>query len=553
MSAAAAPPATGADAAAAALKAGGVTRVFALCGDQVNSLFHALAAAGIEIIGARHESAAVQMADGWARATGTPGVAVVTGGPGHTNAVTGAAVAQGAQSPVLILSGQAAKARRDRGGNQSLHQADIMQPVVKWAIEAEDGGGVAELVARALVATCTGTPGAVSLSIPVNIADAPLPANALPSYPTHDDGTLAASDAAIAEAARILRAAQRPVLVLGGNAFQHAPHAELAAVVRKLGIPTYTNGQARGVVADDGDVCFGFASPLFNASFKDAAAADAWLVVGTAVDYNIASVVSPAAHVVQVHRDARQLGVGRLPAVAIAGDSVSTLAALARAIASPPPAWAVWRNECGARYREQQTYWARLEAMPPRSEPGIHPAAVCAALKRHWTPRVTLVVDVGDFVNWPKACFPALSPARYMDGGALGNLGGALPVGLGAQIARPGEPVWVFSGDGGFGYHGWELALAVERGLPIKVIVGNDSAWGTEMRLQRNRYARDIACTLPPLRYDRYAALQGAHGLHAETPDELPAAIDALMACSGPCLLDIRLAQLAGRPYGKNT
>ncbi len=538
-----------------------MNRIFGLCGDQVNALYHAIDAAGIEIVGARHESAAVQMADGWARATGTPGVAVVTGGPGHTNAVTGAAVAQGAQSPVLVISGQARKSHRERGGNQSLHQADIMRPITKWAVEAEDAQGLPELVMRALLIGSSGTPGAVSLSIPVDVAAAQTHfATAGESAELHAsrgrgfNGTqISAPSAGLDAAANVLAAARKPVIVLGGNPFQHAPHDALREAVRQMGIPTFTNAHARGVVPDDGDCCFGFASPLFNAMFREAASADVWLIVGTTVDYNIASVVSADAKVIQVHRDARRIGVGRVPQEAMAGDSAATLTALARTLSSHSVRWNEWRSHCRAAYRKQQAYWIHLAEDVRSNSAGIHPAWVCGELKRHWNADVTLVVDVGDFVNWPKACFPALSPAHYMDGGELGNLGGALPIAIGAQMARPAFPVWVFSGDGGFGFHGWELSMAAERNLPLKIIVGNDHAWGTEKRLQRVSYGRDVECDLPAIRYDQFAALQGVRGLYASTRKDLPAAIAELIACDGPCLLNVELQRLAGRPYAGMT
>jgi acetolactate synthase-1/2/3 large subunit len=352
----------------------------------------------------------------------------------------------------------------------------------------------------------------------------------------------------IARAAALLASAQRPVLVLGGCAAQHQPHDALASAVRRLGIPAFTNGHARGVVADDGALVLGHASPLFNGAFRIAADADLWLVGGAAIDYNIASVVAPGASVIQVHRDARQLAVGRVPTLGVEGDTAATLTALADAAPSQAR-WSAWLEACRARYRAQHAGWSRTLAQARAQRGGIHPAALCEALSRYRTPGMTLVVDVGDFVNWPKAYFPALAPARYMDGGALGNLGGALPIALGAQLARPKDPVWAFTGDGGYGFHSWDLSLAVERKLPLKVIVGNDAAWGTEKRLQCAAYGRDIACELPAIRYDRHAELLGLLAFHAETTGELESIVADFVSASGPCLLDITLAPQAGRPY----
>lgn len=549
---------TGAARAALGLKAAGVERVFALCGDHVNALFHAVAAAGIEVVGTRHESAAVQMADGWARATGRPGVAIVTAGPGHTNAVTGAAVAAGAQSPVLVISGQAPRARRERGGNQSLHQAALMRPVTKWAIEAEDAAGLDELVARALLVAAAPTPGPVSLSIPVDLAEARLPSGLRPPEPVR---AAAASDRVpardVREIAERLARARRPVLVLGGNAWSLGETRAVVAAAHRLGMPVFTNGHARGVVADDGRLCYGHANALFNALFDQARDADCLVLAGTGADYSLGSgarrLVADDAWVVQVHPDPAQIGVGRLPGDAIVGEVAAVLAALAAALDRPRAAqrWAAWHRRLRARWAARTRYWNELRrAHAGRASPGgFHPVAVCAALQPHWTPNTSLVFDVGDFSNWPKASFPAVAHAHYMDGGALGNLGGALAVGLGVQFARPAAPVWTFIGDGGFGFHGWELSVAVEHRLPIKLIVGNDRAWGTEKRLQLAGFGGEVACDLPAIRYDRFAELLGARGFHAGPQDDLQAVVDAFVAAEGPCVLDVDVLQLAGRPY----
>ena len=550
-------PITGAQLAARALKAHGVARVFALCGDHVNALFHAVENEGIEIVGARHESAAVQMADGWARATGLPGVVIVTGGPGHTNAVTGVAVAQGAQSPVVLISGQAAKKLRERGGNQSLYQADLMRPVTKWSIEAETPESTGELISRALSIAVSGTPGSVSVSIPVDVAKSTRDFVPAATGQQCQAGQYAATVpiSSATRAAKLLAAARRPVAIIGGNAWCHGSHKAIARALRALGIPAFTNGQSRGVIPDDGKFCFGYANPLFNRTFRAVADADLFLLIGSTLDYSFGSgtnrVVNPGASIVQVHQDPFQIGVGQTPHAAIVGDHASALRALESALAGSGLSTYLkrWRRELRQQYIEQQAYWQQLTRRSRNGSGGIHPAAVCKALQKHWTPNTTMVFDVGDFTNWPKAYFPAQLPARFMDGGALGNLGGALPLAIGAQIAAGSSSVWAFTGDGGFGFHGWELSTAVERDLPLKIILGNDNCWGTEKRLQRMEFGRDIACDLPAIRYDKFAHLLGVSAFHAATETELTRAIDRFAASRGPSLLQIDLAPLAGRPF----
>ena len=549
----------GASIAARALKARGISRVFALCGDHINALYHALRREGIEIVSTRHESAAVQMADGSARASGQPGVAVVTGGPGHTNAITGAAVALGAQSPVLIISGQARKSLRERGGNQSLHQADLMRPVVKWAVEAETPDSTGDLLTRALAVATSGTPGPVSVSIPVDVATAES------HHAMQEAGTLDLEPAAVLSTTavkpllQILLKSRRPVAVVGGNAWAHGKAGEVARHLRALRIPCFTNGQSRGVLPDDGKYGFGYANPLFNTTFRCIEQADLILLVGTTLDYSFGSgkncVVGPDAQIAEIHRDPSQIGVGHNPQAAVVGDHATVLGALRRALTGRDTAsrWSAWQRELRAHHAQKQRYWHQLGGSNTKTLSGVHPAAVCRALARYWTGDTTLVFDVGDFTNWPKASFPALIPARFMDGGALGNLGGSLPLAIGAQFAAGRKPVWAFIGDGGFGFHGWELSVLAEHDLPLKIIVGNDRCWGTEKRLQLAEFGSDIGCDLPALRHDRFAQLFGIGAYRVTSEADLAKTVSRFITDKGPALLDVGLVQLAGRPFQKPT
>jgi acetolactate synthase-1/2/3 large subunit len=553
---------TGADLAARTLKALGVTHVFALCGDHINTLFHALRLHGIQIIGTRHESGAVQMADGWARASGKPGVAIVTGGPGHTNAVTGMAVAQGAYSPVILISGQASATRRERGGNQTLYQAELMRPVTKWATEAVSPDCLGEFLVRAFHVATSDTPGPVSVSIPVDVADATLqsgatelPAIATTFFPDRIAGAdIPEDDPRLEHAADLLAQASRPVIVIGGNAWFHGSRESLSDSIRQLQIPTFTSGQARGIVADDGESCFGYANPLFNSVFEEAAAADAFLLVGAGVDHHFGSekrrLINPQARVIQIHRDPRQIGVGKIPSLSLAASHAATLQSLARILRNKPAtAPDAWREHIRRKYAEQKGYWTSLARWTDVTDHSLHPVQLCSSLRRHWSHDVSIVVDVGDFANWPKAYFPAVLPGQFMDGGALGNLGGSVPLAIGSCFAQRNSPVWTFVGDGGFGYHAWELSTAVEHHLPLKIIVGNDRAWGTEKRLQRKTFNADIGCDLPHIRYDRFAELVGAKGFHVGHAIDLDTVVDEFINASGPCVLNVELAQQTGRPF----
>jgi len=548
---------SGAGEIARAMKALGVEQAFGVCGDHVNSLYRACAIYGIEIIGVRSESAAVQMADGFARATGFPGVAIVTGGPGHTNAVTGLAVAQSAASPVVVLSGLTPIVQRERGGQQVLHQADIVRTVTKQALEVPEASHLAEAVARAFRIASAPTPGPVSLSVAVDVlaaraSDAGRRYHVGP-LPRAESGWAGVEHRELDAAAEAIARAERPCLVVGSGAWPAFGEDALRKAVRLSGLPAFTIDQARGLVPDDGELGFGYADPIFNRTFRELRRCDVVVLLGAHVDFHTCfggpQLLDPDCTVVQVHADPARIGTARASDIALTGPVRPLFEALATRLQQqgPSDAHARWRKELSAAFAAGKAEWAqRLDELAPGE--GVHPLQVCASLEQHIGERSAIMIDGGDFVHWPRAYFGAHRVGHWMDAVLMGNLGGALPLGIGAQVAFPDDPVWIFTGDGGFGFYSWELATAVERRLPIKVIVGNDAAWGIEKRLQLNEYGQDVGCDLPYARYDRFAEVVGARGFHVDAPEQLDGVLAAMALEKGPCLLNVDIRKLAGRP-----
>jgi acetolactate synthase-1/2/3 large subunit len=546
---------TGASDLAAALKQLGVNRVFALCSDQTNSIFDALIGAEIEIIGTRHEAAAVHMAEGWARATGGPAVAVIGGGPGFVNGVTGISVAQYAAAPVMIIAGQPPLHTRDRNGHQILYQADIVRSLTKWSQEVTHPGIVAEFVARGFRIATAPKPGPVCLSIPTNVLESPVDPSA-PMYrvqPLDPAGAGGAADArAVARASELLNHAERPVMIVGGCAWGGIDPAALSTHARRLAMPVFTFETARGIVPDDGELCFGYAHPQYNKVFHELEAADLILLVGAEIGLHTGEpkrkrLIGADTRIVQVHNDPEQVGIGHASDAAVIGPLAAGLAALAagqdaRSRGRQRP----WLDSMRARYAE----W-RKELQDQRNKVStgaeIHHLQVHGSLARHYSEAVRLSIDGGDFSHWARVFFQAKAPGHWLDKTEMGNIGVSLPVGIGAQIARPARETWVLMGDGGFGFHGFELSTAIERRLPVKVIVGNDHCWGVERRLQLAHYGRTAATDLPDIRYDRIGEVLGAKALHVDDPRQLDRAVDEMVATPGPVVLDVALQRDAGR------
>lgn len=541
------------------LKTLGIRRVFALCADQTNSLLDALAAEEIAIVGTRQESAAVHMADGWARATGEPSVAIVGGGPGYVNSVTGFAVSQSAATPVIVIAGQPALHTRDRNGHQILYQADIVRTLTKWSQEVASPAIASEFVCRAFGIATAGKPGPVSLSIPLNVMDGDAQASVYKAV-RHDwwsDEVELKRGPALEKAIALLNAASKPVLILGGGAWWETTRNELLPLLKKLEAPVFTVELARGLLEDDGQTCFGYAHPSFNRTFREIKASDLLIMVGTEMNLYMGApnrgLIGPDTKIIQLHRDATQIGIGRPTHAALIGPLESSLQALVDGrTAFATDKHRPWLDHIRGSYDEHREEWEELSEKHAAGKLSkIHPMQVCVSLARHYSDKVRVVIDGGDFVHWPRLYLQAKTPGYWMDGAEIGALGASLPVGIGAQLGNPARQTWVFIGDGGVGFYGFELSTAVDYKLPLKVIIGNDSCWGVERRLQRAQYGRTVAADLPEIEYHVLAQALGAKALLVDDPSRLDDAIDQMAESDGPFVLNIKIPRDAGRPLMK--
>lgn len=541
---------------ARALKTLGVRKVFGLCADQINNIYDALLAADIEIVSCRQESAALHMADGWARASGEPGVALVGGGPGFINSVTGFAVAQSAATPVIVISGQPPLDTRERNGHQILHQADIVRTLTKWSQEVVSPGNAAEFVSRGFGIATAGKPGPVNLSVPTDVLDAKAPHPGTYRVVRHDwrtQDSQIVSGGLHEELARLVNAAKRPVLIVGGGAWWELDRDTLASAIEATGIPVFTTELARGLIPDDGKSCFGYAHPAFSRTFREIRSADLLIFAGTEVNLHTGalqkSLIAKDTKIVQLHRDPLQIGIGRSTDLAIIGPLALSLRAMAQNIDhSAAAAHRSWLTHIQKSYAGHRTEWQELARTLCTDPDLIHPLQVCLSMQRHYSERTRVVIDGGDFVHWPRLYFEAKTPGYWMDGAEIGALGTSLPVGIGAQMGQPAGQTWVFIGDGGFGFYAMDLSTAAEQGVNVKIIVGNDRCWGVERRLQLKHYGRTVGVDLPNIQYDELARVLGAKGVSVTHPRDLDRAVDELVGSEGPCVLNVAIQRDAGRP-----
>ena len=522
------------------LKARGVDRVFALCGGHIMPTWMRLDAEGIRLIDVRDERAAVYMAHAHAELTGGLGVALVTAGPGVTNAMTGIANAHVARAPVLVLSGTPPRAQENRGALQDMSHIGFVAPLTRYARTVREPDLVLqeldEAVARALGQG--GEPGPVFLDFPVDVLRAPVSAAVqLAERFTPPPATRARPDeAAVQGAVEVLWNARRPLVISGRGARRAGP--ELRAFLDRLGAVYLDTGESRGLVPESHSAVV---AAMRGAVMQQA---DVVLTLGRKLDFQLAY-GSPAvfgeARFVRIADTAAELRDNRRGAAELLADPAAALQALLQAAGEREPAtdraWAAGlREQHLARSRK---LLQKMADAPAGSDGRMHPNRVIAALREALPADTVVVADGGDFLSFARVGLPA---DTYLDPGSLGCIGVGTPFGVAAALACPGRRVLVATGDGSFGFNAMEIDTAVRHRAPVLVVVANNGSWAIEVRDQQETHGKVVGTHLQFADHAAMARAFGAHGERVEQPQDLPGAIARALAAldrGQPALLDV--------------
>jgi acetolactate synthase-1/2/3 large subunit len=481
----------GADVVARTLAKAGTRYVFTLSGNHVMPVFDAALDAKLSLIHVRHEAAAVHMADAWGRLTGQPGVALVTGGPGHANAVSALYTALASESPLILLSGHAPLDELGKGAFQEMRQAEVAAPLCKASWTARSADRLGEEIARAWREALSGRPGPVHLSIPNDLLDAMVDVQ----LPTDFSAERTKSDRSL-EA--VLKAAQRPLIIAGPAAMRETK--------RPSGIPVIGMESPRGV----NDPSLGRVAEVLKQ-------ADVVLLVGKQRDFTLKFGKA-------FGERCRVLEAESFPAVDAPSSS--------------------WLEDVEAAVRYRPPEWKTIQ-----SKDLVHPVELCGEVQKLLdAPNAVLVSDGGEFGQWAQACLNA--PRRVINGPA-GSIGSALPFAAAAKLAAPQAPVVAMLGDGTFGFHMSEIDTAVRYGLDYIAVVGNDATWNAEYQIQLRAYGKDRAqgCELLPTRYGSVAAAMGAHGEDVSSIAGLAAALERAMAAKKPACVNVMIERLPAPKY----
>jgi acetolactate synthase-1/2/3 large subunit len=537
-------PLRGADIVMRTLQRAGHDRIFTLSGNHIMSLFDAALETKPDLIHTRTEAAAVHMADAWGRLMDQPGIAMVTGGPGHANASAAMFTALGQESPMVLISGHTETTQLGRGGFQELRQVEMAAPASKASWMATSAEMLGMEVARALRTASSGRPGPVHLSLPSDLLDAVVADNQI-VWPEPSDFVAPAvtlGDAAADAVLSLLASAQRPLLIAGPQLANKSGRALLARIEAVLAVPTCISESPRG-----------FNDATLGAFADVVRRADLIILLGKALDFTLkfgeAPAVDPACRFVVIDPEAIWLeraaqAKGEMLAFGCIADTRPAAEALLRRGAGKGLGAPDWLQEARACFTDRPAGWATLASSTPGK---LHPVEVFRALKPYVErdPETVLICDGGEFAQWGQSVLAVLP--RRMINGVAGSIGSSLPMALAARAAESEAPVFAVLGDGTFGFHMSEFETAVRRNLPFVAVVGNDSRWNAEHNLQIRDYGADRAhgCELLPARYDLVVAALGGHGELVEHPDQMAPAIERALASKKPACINVMTESIA--------
>jgi acetolactate synthase-1/2/3 large subunit len=543
---------TGAQALIKSLEMEGTEVMFGLPGGAILPVYDPLLESTIRHILVRHEQGAGHMAEGYAHATGRPGVAMVTSGPAATNIVTPLCDAYMDSIPLVVVTGQVPLTAIGSDAFQECDTTGITMPVTKhnWLIQS--ASDIPVVIREAFHVATTGRPGPVLVDIPKDVSNATMdwywPDSVdLPGFrpPAPPDPEL------IRSAARMIVASERPVIYAGGGILKARAAEALRQLAELTGVHVVTTLMARGAFPDDHPLCLGMPGMHGNyTAITSMQRADLLIALGSRFDDRVTGKVgtfAPGAKVIHVDVDPAELGKVRRPDVGIAADCRLAIEALVEAVrdelARTPEAERVDRADWNATLAGWQ---ARHPLHYEQPEDGPLKPQFCIEKLRDHTPDDTIVVSgVGQHQMWSSQYWRFNHPYTWVNSGGLGTMGFAVPAAVGAKVGKPDRMVWAIDGDGCFQMTAQELVTATAERVPIKVAILNNAYLGMVRQWQelfyKERYSEVyLSPDLPD--YVKWAEAMGCVGLRVEHPEEVVPAIDKANEIDDrPVVIDFRV------------
>jgi len=524
----------------AALRAHGVEMAFSVAGESYLEVLDALYdAPEIRLITCRQEGGAAFMAETYGKLTGKPGVLLVTRGPGACNASIGVHTAFQDSTPMVVLVGQVARHQIDREAFQEVDFRKMFAPLAKWVTQIDLADRVPELMNQAFQVATSGRPGPVVVALPEDMlrdrhaAAVVGPFRAVRAHPGAAD---------LAEMRRLLAAAERPIMLVGGSGWSDAAAADIARFAMANELPVCCSFRRQDIVDNRlpcfvGDLGTG-AAPSLVARIK---AADLVLAVGarigeiTSQGYTLFEVPDPGKTLIHVHAAAEELGRVFRPTLAMQSGMPEFATA---AVALEPvarPRWQAWRAEARAEYE------AGLVPTPLTASPPLDLGRIMTWLRERLPDDAIVTSDAGNFSGWPNRFLQYRRPGRQL-GPTSGAMGYGVPAAVAAKLVYPGRVVVGFCGDGGFMMTGQELMTASSEGVGPIILLFNNAMYGTIRMHQERRFpGRVVGTTLKNPDFAALARAYGGFGATVARTEEFAPAFEKAVASGRPAIIELRM------------
>lgn len=513
----------------------GVTHVFGYPGATVIPLYDSFLDSDIRHVLVRHEQCAAHMADGYARATGKPGVCLATSGPGTTNLVTGIATAYADSIPMIALTGQVGTSALGAEAFQEVDSYSLMMPVTKHNFRVLDPERLPHAIDEGWKVCQTGRPGPVHIDMPTDQLSADIP----DEYIAKDYGVKAPVEdlSGIPVAASLIKTAQRPVILVGGGAMNAA--AEVRRLAEFCNMPVATSLMSLGVIPSSHPLCLG---PLGMhgkmAAYDAVKEADLIVAIGTKFSdrtYNPHTMPCGTCKVIHIDIDATQFGKSCRDGVNILSDARKATVALLDELKGYSGIHSEWDGRI-ASLKKRCACTFESSAVP------ISPRQAMHEINKVLDEDVIITTDVGQNQMWSMHCLDVKYPRQFISSGSFGTMGFGLPSALGAKVAKPEKKVMTVVGDGGFQMVAQELATSVAENIPVTVVLMNNGWLGMVRQWQKLFWDRRFSGVdlTPDPDFVKLAESYGCNGIRVEKPGDIEDALRQAMDMDRTCLVDIR-------------
>jgi acetolactate synthase-1/2/3 large subunit len=528
----------------------GVDTIFGYPGGTVINIYDDLMGSSIKHILTRHEQAAVHAADGYARATGKVGVAIATSGPGATNTITGIATAYMDSIPLVVITGQVPTGLI---GNDAFQEADLIgitRPITKHSYLVKDVNDLARIVKQAFYIARTGRPGPVVIDLPkdVQIATAKF------EYPDTVElrgykPTFSGNARMVEKAVKMMLAARKPVLYVGGGATLTNAHAELMELAETLQAPVTTTLMGMASFPKRHPLSLGMLG-MHGTYYANMAvtSSDLLIALGARFDDRVTGKIStfaPHAKIIHVDVDPTSIKKNVRVDLPIVGDLLDVLKKMNKKLAEHKDELLQFKDALKP-WHEEIAGWRKEQPMTYKhSKAEIKPQFVIEKLRELSNDDAIVTTEVGQHQMWTAQFFDFTQPRTFLTSGGLGTMGYGLPAALGAQAAFPERQVIDISGDGSFQMNSQELATLVQFRLPVKIVILNNNFLGMVRQWQQlffdKRYSQ--TCLELPIDFIKLAEAYGATGFRASQPDQVEEVINKAFATPGPVIMEFKVSR----------